>query len=327
MLLTSLALAGLAVALAWPVPIALAASAWPSRAPVTALIVWQAVALAGGLSMIGALLCYGLQPFGDDLVGALVEFARRLGAGTLPSSADFVHMFALSSAVLLGIHLLLNLVLAFVRDERSRRRHRRLVQLLSSPLPDQPGTRLLDHEAPVAYCLPGSTRSITVLSAGLISILDEEQLRAVIAHEQAHAMQRHHLVLLAFRAWRRSLPWFPIATKAQDAVAVLVEMLADDRARRAVGDSVLATAIAVVAIGAPAKSAHLVAPDGDGAGVVDHGEALAASGPAAMGRISRLITPANPLSSAAKVFAVLCALSLLAVPTALLLLPLLSCQR
>lgn len=311
MLQTSLALAALALALAWPVPIILAGAQWPSRAPATALIVWQAIALAGGLSMIGALLSYGLAPFGDNLPHALGVFVQSLREATLPFSANFVQMFALSGAILLGTHLLLNLGLAAVRDERSRRRHRHLVELLSSPMPERPGTLMIDHEAPVAYCLPGTTKSITVLSAGLMVLLDEEQLKAVTAHERAHAHQRHHLVLLGFRAWRRSLPWFPIATRAQDAVAVLVEMLADDHARRFVSDATLAQSIALVATGA-ASHATIEGISGD---------ALAASSPSAIVRIRRLITPTPPLSRAAKIGAVVIAASLLAVPTIILLAP------
>ena len=80
----------------------------------------------------------------------------------------------------------------------------------------------------------------------MIALLSAEQLDAVVAHERAHLRQKHHLLLDAFRSWKRALPWFPIATRAQDAVALLVEMLADDSARRAAGDAVLADAIRVV---------------------------------------------------------------------------------
>lgn len=310
MTVTWVALAALAVALAWPVPILLARAAWPMRAPGTALVVWQAIALTGGLSMIGALLSYGLAPFGDTLVDGLRALPRSLLSGSLPRGSEFSQMFALSGAILLGIHLLLNLVTTFVRAERSRRRHRQLVTLLSAPMPERPDTRLIDHEAPVAYCLPGTTRSVTVLSAGLIAILDDEQLRAVTAHERAHATQRHHLVLLAFRAWRGSLPWFPIATRAYHAVAILVEMLADDRARQVVSDETLARSIAIVASESPDAAAPMLAPDGS--------NALAADSPSATRRIARLVDAVPPLGLPARVFAVACAVALVAVPTALL---------
>lgn len=310
--LTWAALAALAIALAWPVPILLARAAWPSRAPGTALVLWQAIALTGGLSMIGSLLSYGLDPFGQTLLEGLGAFSAALIAGTLPMDANFPQMFALSGAFLLGIHLLLNLALTFVRAERSRVRHRQLVALLSSPIPELPDTRLIDHEAPVAYCLPGTTRSVTVLSAGLVSLLDERQLQAVIAHERAHAYQRHHLVLLAFRAWRASLPWFPIATRAQEAVAVLVEMLADDRARRDVSDEILVHSIVLVA----SEFADDTSPP---IGEQDAHNALSADTPSANARIARLLDARSGVTLPARVLAVSVAIALILVPTALLL--------
>src|SRR5699024_2958099 len=61
-----------------------------------------------------------------------------------------------------------------------------------------------------------------------------------------HVEQRHDLLLLAFRAWRSALPWFPVAAYAEAEVAALVEMLADDVARRDVQDRDLARAILAV---------------------------------------------------------------------------------
>lgn len=318
MLPTSLALATLAFVLAWPLPVALAAADWTKKAPAVALIVWQSIALAGGLSMIGALLVFGLQPFGDDLLSGLGTFLQHLAEGGLPSGAGFSHAFALSGAILLGVHLMLNLILAIARDGRSRRRHRHLVELLSTPDPVRPETRLIDQAAPVAYCLPGTTRSITVLSAGLLAMLDEDELSAVIAHEQAHARQRHHLVLLAFGAWRRSLPWFPIANRAQDAVAVLVEMLADDHARRVVPDATLARAIARVAIGSDDADGHRPT-----LGVITAEVAgpLSVAQPAAALRIRRLVEQSAPLPVIGAVAALVGALLLLLVPTVLLVAP------
>lgn len=311
-----IALAILAFALAWPVPILLARASWPARAPGTALLLWQAIALAGGLSMIGALLSFGVEPFGTTIVDGLRSLVPYLLSGGLPPRANFWQMFALSGAILLSAHLVLNLALTFVRAERSRTRHRQLVSLLSAPMPERPGMRLIDHEAPVAYCLPGTTRSVTVLSAGLIDLLDEEQLRAVISHENAHATQRHHLVLMAFRAWRASLPWFPIATRALVAVTTLVEMLADDRARRDVSDETLARSIALVASASGERS-----PAGPSSILETSRNALAADGESAHRRIVRLTDRSPALSVRSRVFVVSCGFALLVVPTALILAP------
>lgn len=208
-----------ALLLAWPVPIWLARAAWPMRAPVVALLVWQAVGLAGGLSMIGALALTGFAVAPD-----------RLWLAAIPAAA-------------FAVYLLAHLAVTIVQVTRQRRRHLHLLDLLTSPHPTRARTRVLDDALPVAYCLPRGAGSVTVLSQGLLDRLDPDELVAVIAHERAHVEQRHDLLLLAFRAWRSALPWFPIAALADAEVAALVEMLADDHARREVRDEVLARAI------------------------------------------------------------------------------------
>jgi Zn-dependent protease with chaperone function len=248
MLAISLSLAVLAIVLAWPVPILLSRAEWPIAAPAPALVLWQAIALAGGLSMLGALLTFGLIPFGPTLPSALGGLARSLFTGPVVS-VDLVYLLALCACILLSGHLLLNLTRTIVVTERERRRHRQLLHLLSSPIPDEPHARLLDDAIPVAYCLPGTRHSITVYSAGLLGLLDDAELRAVFEHEKAHLVQRHYIVLMFFDAWRASLPWFPTATRAHTAVGMLVELLADDRARRVVDDKTLARAIALVSGG------------------------------------------------------------------------------
>ncbi|MBX3100630.1 MAG: M56 family metallopeptidase [Salinibacterium sp.] len=307
-MIAPLALAALAIALAWPVPVLLARARWPARSPAAALVLWQAIAIAGGLSMIGALLTFGLAPFGPDLLSASVN----LLTGKV-DRIEFWNALALSGAVLLTAHLLLNLVLTVVRSERQRRRHEQLVRLLSSPHGAPAGARLLDSPAPVAYCLPGALGSITVVSAGLVALLDEPEMRAVIEHERAHATQRHDIVLVLFRAWHASLPWFPIAFRAQREVGMLVEMLADDTARRSVPDSVLARAIVLVGAGQdrPVAEPVVAVEEGGGASVTELSS-----------RLARLEVP--PLSRPAETAAVAAAVALLAVPTALLAAPVLA---
>ena len=70
----------LGVALAEPVSRALAAARWPARDPVGALLVWQAVGLAGGLALVGAGAVYGLAPLGPDLGAALAVLVARPSA-------------------------------------------------------------------------------------------------------------------------------------------------------------------------------------------------------------------------------------------------------
>ncbi|MGB4136315.1 MAG: M48 family metalloprotease, partial [Microbacterium sp.] len=157
----------IAIALAWPVPVALSRAAWPTRAPVLALLLWQAIGLAGGLSMIGALALAGY---------ALTPATPWLAA--IP-------------ATLFTVYLLAHLGMTIVQVTRQRHRHLALLDLLTSPHPTRARTRVLDDTVPVAYCLPHGARSVTVLSQGLLDRLDADELVAVIAHERAHVEQRH----------------------------------------------------------------------------------------------------------------------------------------
>lgn len=305
-------LAIIAIALAWPIPIALANASWPSRAPGTALALWQSIALAGGLSMIGALLCYGLIPFGDSLLSGLGTLATHALDG-VPEGVGLDHILALTGAMLLTFHLLMNLLATSFRSERQRRRHHQLVELLSDPLPDRPGTRVIEYAAPVAYCLPGATRSVTVLSAGIMQLLTADELQAVIAHERAHLRQQHPLVLVTFKSWRSALPWFPIANRSENAVALLVEMLADDEARHEVDDLVLARAIALA--GTSGHPELAVGIDPEQAPVVDEVDHVDLVTP----RVRRLVNPLAPLSVGSRAMVLATAISLLLVPTTLLL--------
>jgi Zn-dependent protease with chaperone function len=308
MILAAVLLAVLAVLLAWPVPLAVARSSWPDRAPGTALLLWQAVALAGVLSLLGSLLVGGLAPYGPHPLAAMRVLVVDVEHGTVPVGTTFASALALTAAILLGAHLVLNLVATVVRTERQRARHRSLVLLLSAPMPETPRTRVLDATAPIAYCLPGTARSLTVLSAGLLSLLSEQEVRGVVEHERAHLRQHHALVLVAFRAWRIALPWFPVASRAQDAVGLLTEMLADDQARRTVPDPVLARAIAIVA-GA-----------GGGAPGTPLDDAPAADPVSVRRRVRRLVSPA-PVPRVVRALVPVAAVALVVVPPVLLALP------
>ncbi|MDI3194675.1 M56 family metallopeptidase [Pseudarthrobacter sp. AL07] len=330
---TSYLLAVLAIVLAWPVPILLSRASWPARSPFTAMLLWQAIALAGGLSMIGAMLVYGLEPIGDNLISGLRGLAAMVFFNAPTTALGFWHLFALSAAALLTAHLVFTLLLTYYRIERQRRRHRELLALLAAPSVDADRTVVISHDSPVAYCLPGGARSVTVLSDGLMAALEPAELRAVLSHENAHLNQRHHLLLWAFAAWRQALPWLPTTRLAQEAVNSLIEMLADDVALKTETNATLIKAIAIVASGptggmaagtatgvaaAALPSAHpglaldgLEAPAG----------AVSGSARTTMSRVSRLLSPQPQLPAAARGLVLAGCALLLALPTALLIVP------
>jgi Zn-dependent protease with chaperone function len=304
---TAVALAVLAAVLAWPVPALLARARWPRRDPLVALLCWQAIGLAGGLSMIGALLVHGLAPWGRSLPEAAWSVVTAHPAAE-PVRGD--HWVALTLAGVLAAELVGVLVLSWVRTTRTRRRHRELLELVVRPSAELPDTGLLEHPAPVAFCIPGA-RPLLVLSSGMVAELDGDQLAAVVAHERAHLREHHHLLLLPFVAWEAALPVLPAAGRAHAAVRELVEMRADDVALTSLSGAVprrtLAQAIVAVAGGA------------GGVGVPNG--ALAVTGSATGARVVRLLEPPSPLPVTARWTALVLAGLLLLLPTALLLLP------
>ena len=318
---TSWLLAVLAIALAWPVPILLSRAQWPARSPFTAMLLWQAIALAGGLSMIGAMLVYGLEPVGDNLLAGLRALAGMVFSNAPTTALGFWHIFALSAAALLTAHLVFTLLLTYYKIQRQRRRHRELLALLASPSAGGPGTMVINVDSPVAYCLPGGARSVTVLSDGLMAALEPAELRAVLNHENAHLDQRHHLLLWAFAAWRQALPWLPTTRLAQEAVSSLIEMLADDVALKTESRVTLIKAIAIVASGSPAAGARMAFGEPELSDVGPGATGGAGSARTTATRVSRLLSPQPPLPEALRVLVLAACLLLLAVPTALLIVP------
>lgn len=304
---TAASLAVLAALLAWPVPALLARARWPRRDPLVALVCWQAVGLAGGLSMIGALLVHGLAPWGHSLPEAAWSVLTGHPA-TEPVRGD--HWVALTLAGVLAVDLLGVLALSWVRTARARRRHRELLELVVQPSAGLPDTRLLEHPAPVAFCIPGA-RPLLVLSSGMVAELDEDQLAAVVAHERAHLAEHHHLLLLPFVAWEAALPVLPAAGRAHAAVRELVEMRADDLALASLSGAAPRRALAQAIVAAAGGAGGAGVPSG----------ALAVSGSATAARVVRLLEPPSPLPAAARWTALAAAGLLLLLPTALLLVP------
>ena len=304
---TAASLAVLAALLAWPVPALLGRSGWPRRDPLVALVCWQAIGLAGGLSIIGALLAHGLAPWGSSLPEAWWNWLTRQPA-IQPVRGD--HWVAQTLAAVLAVELLGVLVLSWFRTARTRRRHRALLELVVEPAAGLPDTRLLDHPAPVAFCIPGA-RPLLVLSSGMVAELDDGQLAAVVAHERAHLREHHHLLLLPFVAWEAALPVLPAAARAHAAVRELVEMRADDVALGSLSGEAPRRTLARAIVAAAAGAGGVGVPSG----------ALAVTGSATGARVVRLLQPPRPLPAAARYAALVAAGLLLLLPTALLLLP------
>lgn len=287
--MTPLVLGALAVLLAGPVPALM--SRWHAlrRTPVAAMLLWQCVAAAAVLAAIGA---------GLSLTTA---HAWR-------SNGSFLQYAVATAALGLTLIVVGRLLLSGHRVGTNlralRRRHRIQVDLLART---ERGARVVDHDVPVAYCLPGLNRSRVVVSAGALARLESDEVDAVLAHERAHLRARHDLVLEAFSVLHQAFPRWVSSKSALAEVRLLVEVLADRAAARVTGSLPLATALLTLAEGRAPQAA------------------MGAAGPALAERVRLLSNLEAPRGQSALV--ILLALGVVALPTAFVVLPWLNSLR
>jgi Zn-dependent protease with chaperone function len=254
--MTPLLLGLLALVLAGPTPWLLTRLRVLRTVPRPAMVLWQAAALAAVLAALGA----GLS------------LATESALGTERSGADWLAtIFALSITLVVCGRLLWKAHQVGTRLRTARRRQRDLLDILAER---DHGVRVLPHETPMAYCIPG-LRPQVVLTAATLTALAPDELEAVLGHEKGHLRARHDLVLEAFTVLHEAFPRWVSSRAALDEVAMLVEVLADKAAVRRVGRRPLARALVALA----------------GNSVPD--AALSASGPAVVERI-RLLSDDSP---------------------------------
>jgi hypothetical protein len=318
-------LATVGVLLAGPWSVALATASWPRRTPRAALVLWQAMCLGAGLSVIGAVLVPAIYPLGDNIAEALWAGWRQLWHRDPFNGLALWQAICLVVAVAITAVLLGMLVHCLVLAVQRRRSHRSLLDLLAASASESTtderrrallaDVRVLDHPSPVAYSLPG-WHSRVVLSAGMLELLDPDELAAVLEHERAHLRTRHDLMILPFQSWVEVLGAVPGVRMARQSVAELAEMLADDVAARRTRGRVLATALTKVTLACADR-----AQTGDPGRALSGAESIGSSAAATTtvtARVTRLVRP-TPLPKLVTVGVYLLSALLLAVPTGLLL--------
>ncbi|MFG1697130.1 M56 family metallopeptidase [Nonomuraea sp. NPDC049309] len=226
---------------------ALADARWTHRCPRAALALWHAAGLAAGLGAVGLGLVAAVAPLAAVFPHGMHTLARQIVTGHGLEGLGPAHLLALLWSTGLLSWLLAHTTRVTVRTSRERSRQRLLVDIVAEHHPDH-DAYVLPSAKQVAYCVPGRHRRI-VLSQGTLDLLPPSELQAVLRHERAHARGHHDLALLPFVALTHAFPWLPAARTARRAVAVLLEMIADDHARQAHGELPLARALVRMAGG------------------------------------------------------------------------------
>lgn len=241
------------VAVGFVAPQLMLRSSWPYRAPALAAAVWHTLAVS--FSIGAALFAYNLamptEHLHAGLVGLLHSCGLDVGAGGPdPDTAD---RLAVGVPAAIGVALAAGFAFHVARARRARTQHREALDLVGRRSARLCAT-VLPSDIPAAYCLPGRHPRI-VISDATVRQLTPDQLGAVLQHEQAHIAGRHHLVLAAVETFHSVFRRLPLARHVREQTALLLEMIADDRALRSHSHEVLATAMYEMAAARAPKGA------------------------------------------------------------------------
>ncbi len=209
-------------------PRILTTQAWMTTAPRLGLTVWLAILWSSISSLsVGIFLLSMDSWLARDMLADVIQlcwstFHHHYGAHPALSVAALGAVLAVITTVVARV------VLVQLRGWMFRLRHRRMLDIVAHPYAHGP-ISVIDHKALTAYCLPGKGGRI-VISSGALTTLNSGELAAVIAHERAHLVGRHHAILAVVRAMRTALPFLPITRSGPQVVRGLLERLADEDA-------------------------------------------------------------------------------------------------
>ena len=276
---------------------------WAVHSPRVAVLGWQALSTSVVASILLAAVSLAM-PF----LPLRFSVASLLGTHTLTVVEHYETPLGSWPGVIgLGVVAGLATMLAWT-TARSFRRTRRVrgsqlnaLGLVGRPHPG--GFTIIEHDLPVAYCLPDRRSGTVVLSSAALALLDDRERELVIGHERSHLRARHDLALAYSGALARTFPWVPLFGDAHAEIAVLLEMAADDSAIGVSDRKALARAIVALGTG--------VRPE----------TTLAASDTAALQRVRRLTSTPRPAPALLGAMVAIGAFVMLSVPLGLALAP------
>ena len=270
----------------------------------TLLVTWTLAALSLGPILAWNLSGHFLPGKAGMVCRTCVQGANPLGPWTTPTDV-FPPFFALFVPILIGIWFVAALGVVVVSASRSARRHVEVLRTAGLRSDLGPHVWVVPSDEVTVYSTPVRGGAV-VLSRRALELLDERTLPAVLAHEQAHLDRRHHWISGVLRVFCALVGWVPLVRHGVREVRILLEMDADDAARRQVGNAALFDALmALVGVHEPRATVTGRGP-------------LAAATTAVGPRLHRLLDGAGAAPVAAR--ALIAPLLLFAAQTGILLL-------
>lgn len=219
------------------------------RAPLTSIVAWQlaswfavaSVVLAAALLAAPSLAAAGRLPAG--LEACLATLHRSLG---YPADSRLLQSIAAGALAVLLLRLAGCAIRLALVNHRHRARQRALLSMVGRTDVALGVVVVADPTAAV-YCLPGRGGRI-VFTASAVDRLTARQRAAVLAHEQAHLRNRHHLLIANASLLSRAFPRVPLFTATRQRTIQLVEMHADDLASRGHGRRPVAEALMALSV-------------------------------------------------------------------------------
>ncbi|MEU7900862.1 M56 family metallopeptidase [Nonomuraea sp. NPDC049152] len=236
-----------ALVLAAVAPAALQRASWVERAPRLGILAWQSLSIAvvAAVVLAGLTVAVPASAWGADLAQALNACVMMLrDSYASPQDALTITAALLASAAITA-RLIYSLGAELLRTWSERRRHLAVLRMVARR-EERLGVLVVDHDAAIAYCLPGRGGPI-VLSTRALAALDGRRLAAVLAHERAHLHGHHHVLTATARGMRRAFPFVALFATAEQEIARLAELVADDAAVHAAGRLTVADALLTMA--------------------------------------------------------------------------------
>lgn len=235
---------------------------------------WSVVGGVVGAVMVAFVLLVLPDRAGASPLGKLADVCiSALGHARNPRLED---VLALGTAAVLCVVLVRVLYLG-VRASLRRKRHvRGHLDLLGQFGRSDAQILWVPHDTPLAFSIAGR-RPVIVATSALDTDLPVESVRAVLAHERAHLVGRHHFQIALADALSAAMPGVPLFAHAPRAVRRLVEFTADAAAARLHGNDAVVVALGVMG--------HQASPPGG----------LSMSGDDLDARLRRLRRPLRPV--------------------------------